>query len=216
MEKNYYEILGLKTFSPREEIEKAYRKLVRELHPDKFKKDGEEVYKSAVERFTLINEAYSVLSDSEKRKKYDELLKKGEFTSPQVKARKVQARSAFKMGMEAFEKGEYNKASMYFKSSILLDPEFLEARAYLALSYVRAGRNKSEVLEVLKIFDNYIDKINNSEQFYLLARSYLAIGEKNKAKEILEKGLKIFKNDEKLNKLFKEISGTIFRIFPFK
>ncbi|MEN3046704.1 MAG: DnaJ domain-containing protein [Candidatus Hydrothermales bacterium] len=216
MEKNYYEILGIKTFATSEEIERAYRKLVREFHPDRFKKEGEEAYKKAVERFTLINEAYNVLSDSEKRKKYDELLKKGEFTPPQTKAKKVQAKNTFKMGLEAFEKGEYSKASMYFKSSILLDPELLEARAYLALSYVRSGRNKSEVLEVLKIFDHYLDKINNSEQFYLLARSYLAIGEKGKAKEILERGLKVFKNDEKLNKLYKEIGGSIFKIFPFK
>lgn len=213
--KNYYEILGVKITASIGEIEKAYRKLIIDLHPDKFKKFGGEVYKKAVERFTLINEAYSILSNPDKRKKYDEMLKNGNFTPPQIKAKKVQARNAFNMGKEVFEKGEYAKAGMYFKSALLLDPLFHEARAYLAISYVRSNRKKEEVLEILKIYDNHMDEINDPELYYIIARAYLAAGEKNKAKEVLEKGLKLFKNNDKLNKLYKEIGG-IFKIFPFK
>jgi len=64
---DYYNALGIsKTASP-EEIKKAYRKLARQYHPDLNPKDT-----SAHKKFQEINEANEVLSDPEKRKKYDE------------------------------------------------------------------------------------------------------------------------------------------------
>ncbi len=215
--KNYYEILGLKPGASIREIEIAFKKMVIKFHPDKFKKDGEEAYKKAVERFSLINEAYHVLSNPEKRKKYDEMLKTGSFIPPQIKARKTQAKNAFKMGKECFDRGEYAKSSMYFKSALTLDPSFIEARIYLALSYVRSGRKKEEILNLLNKLEPKIETLNNPEVIYLIARAFLGAGEKKKAVSVLEKGLKIFKNNEKLNKLYKEIGGKkLFKIFPFK
>ena len=67
--KNYYEILGVKKGSTVEEIKKAYRKLAREHHPDMVKESDKA---SAEKRFKEINEAYQVLSDSQKRKMYDQ------------------------------------------------------------------------------------------------------------------------------------------------
>lgn len=66
--RDYYEVLGVSRNATTEEIRKAYRKLAMKYHPDKTKGD-----KSAEERFKEINEAYEVLSDKEKRKKYDEV-----------------------------------------------------------------------------------------------------------------------------------------------
>ena len=66
--KDYYEILGVKRDAPEEEIRKAYRKLARKYHPDVNKTD-----KNAEERFKEINEAYEVLGDADKRKRYDAL-----------------------------------------------------------------------------------------------------------------------------------------------
>ena len=66
--KDYYEILGVARTATDEEIKKAFRKLARKYHPDvaKDKKESEAKFKE-------INEAYEVLGDAEKRKKYDEL-----------------------------------------------------------------------------------------------------------------------------------------------
>jgi curved DNA-binding protein len=66
--RDYYETLGVSKTATADEIRSAYRKLARKYHPDvaKDKKAGEEKFKE-------INEAYEVLSDSEKRKKYDQL-----------------------------------------------------------------------------------------------------------------------------------------------
>ena len=66
--KDYYKILGVERSSSAAEIRKAYRKLARKYHPDVNPGD-----KSAEEKFKELNEAYEVLSDPEKRKRYDEL-----------------------------------------------------------------------------------------------------------------------------------------------
>src|SRR5947208_10345738 len=66
--KDYYASLGVPRTASADEIKKAFRKLAREHHPDVAKDK-----KKAEERFKEINEAYEVLSDPAKRKKYDEL-----------------------------------------------------------------------------------------------------------------------------------------------
>jgi len=66
--KDYYESLGVSRTASETEIKKAFRRLAREYHPDVAKNK-----KQAEEKFKEINEAYEVLSDPAKRKKYDEL-----------------------------------------------------------------------------------------------------------------------------------------------
>lgn len=65
--KDYYEILGVKRESTAAEIKSAYRKLARKFHPDVNKT------KEAEQKFKDLNEAYEVLSDKEKRHRYDSL-----------------------------------------------------------------------------------------------------------------------------------------------
>ncbi|NLA38028.1 MAG: molecular chaperone DnaJ [Methanomicrobiales archaeon] len=64
---SYYDILGVPRSADEKEIKKAYRSLARKYHPDVCKDPGAE------ERFKKINEAYSVLSDSQKRAQYDRM-----------------------------------------------------------------------------------------------------------------------------------------------
>src|SRR5882762_6112576 len=66
--KDYYATLGVPKTASEKEIKQAFRKLARKHHPDVNPGD-----KSAESKFKEINEAYEVLGDPEKRKKYDEL-----------------------------------------------------------------------------------------------------------------------------------------------
>ena len=63
---NYYETLGVPKGSGEADIKKAYRKLAMQYHPDRNPNN-----KEAEEKFKQINEAYAVLSDSQKKKQYD-------------------------------------------------------------------------------------------------------------------------------------------------
>ena len=69
--KDYYKILGVDKNASEDEIKKSYKKLAIQFHPDKFATESEEKKKEAEEKFKEINEAYSVLSDKEKRAQYD-------------------------------------------------------------------------------------------------------------------------------------------------
>ena len=63
---NYYKILGVPKNATEKDIRQAYRKLARTHHPDVNPGNA-----AAEEKFKKINEAYSVISDADKRKKYD-------------------------------------------------------------------------------------------------------------------------------------------------
>lgn len=65
--RDYYEVLGVDKSASKDDIKKAYRKITKENHPDLHPGD-----KACEERFKEANEAYEVLSDEDKRKKYDQ------------------------------------------------------------------------------------------------------------------------------------------------
>ena len=65
--RDYYEVLGVQKSASEDDIKKAYRKLAKQYHPDLNPGD-----KNAEAKFKEVNEAYEVLSDSDKRARYDQ------------------------------------------------------------------------------------------------------------------------------------------------
>ncbi|MDE7179611.1 MAG: molecular chaperone DnaJ [Muribaculaceae bacterium] len=70
--RDYYEVLGVSKGASADEIKKAYRKMAIKYHPDKYAQESEEKKKAAEEKFKEAAEAYDVLSDADKRAKYDQ------------------------------------------------------------------------------------------------------------------------------------------------
>ena len=83
--KDYYSVLGVSRNAGEREIKQAYRKLARQYHPDVNAGD-----KSAEAKFKQINEAYEVLSDQEKRRKYDQFGDQWQYADQFAQARRQQ------------------------------------------------------------------------------------------------------------------------------
>lgn len=100
---DYYNVLGLSKNASEDDIKKAYRKLARKYHPDLNPND-----ESAQKKFQQINEANEVLSDPEKRKKYDEYGENWKHADEFEKARQQQGTYSSGGFGDGFNGFEYN------------------------------------------------------------------------------------------------------------
>src|SRR4051812_32216701 len=94
---DYYKALEVDKHASESDIKKAYRKLARKFHPDLNPNDD-----SAKKKFQLINEAHEVLSDPEKRKKYDKYGKDWKHADEFEKANANQQQSRDYSGFEQY------------------------------------------------------------------------------------------------------------------
>lgn len=111
---DYYKVLGLDKKTSVADIKKAYRKLARKHHPDLNPDD-----KAAQEKFQQINEANEVLSDPEKRKKYDKYGKEWQHADAYEEAQKRQSASgSFGGGRQQHGSGNFSESefSDFFES----------------------------------------------------------------------------------------------------
>ena len=108
---DYYKILGIDKGASEEDIKKAYRKLARKLHPDLNPND-----KEAHRKFQQINEANEVLSDPEKRKKYDTYGKDWQHADQFEQQKKSRAQYQNTGGQQFYENAEGGDFSSFFDS----------------------------------------------------------------------------------------------------
>jgi curved DNA-binding protein len=109
---DYYQVLGISKSATEDEIKKAYRKLARKFHPDLNPSD-----KEANKKFQQINEANEVLSDAEKRKKYDQYGKDWQHAEQFEKARQQQgANQNFADGQGFGDQFNDDRFSDFFES----------------------------------------------------------------------------------------------------
>lgn len=106
---DYYKVLGLQATASADDIKKAYRKLARKLHPDVNPND-----KAAQAKFQAINEANEVLSDPEKRKKYDKYGKDWQHAEAFEKAGATNAQN--NSGQQFYDGADGDDFSSFFGS----------------------------------------------------------------------------------------------------
>ncbi len=104
---DYYKILGVEKDASEEDIKKAYRKLARKLHPDLNPND-----KEANKKFQQVNEANEVLSDPEKRKKYEQYGKDWQHAD-QFDQQRQQQRQQRPGGQQFADQGEGDFSSFF-------------------------------------------------------------------------------------------------------
>jgi DnaJ-class molecular chaperone len=110
--KDYYQILGVSRNASEKEIKQAYRRLARKHHPDLNPND-----KSAEAKFKEINAAYEVLSNPEKRKKYDQFGDQWEYAEQFAKSGgQERVRWDFNRGGTTFEYGDMSEFGDIFSS----------------------------------------------------------------------------------------------------
>jgi len=110
--KDYYKILGVSRNASEKEIKQAYRRLARKHHPDLNPGD-----KSAEAKFKEINAAYEVLSNPEKRKKYDQFGEQWEYAEQFAKSGgQERVRWDFNKGGTTFEYGDLSEFGDIFSS----------------------------------------------------------------------------------------------------
>lgn len=107
---DYYKVLGIDKSASEKDIKKAYRKQARKYHPDLNPKDLE-----AEKKFKQINEANEVLSDSEKRKKYDQYGKDWQHAEEFEKAKNARSQQGSPRGY-TYSGGSANDFSDFFES----------------------------------------------------------------------------------------------------
>ena len=108
---DYYKVLGLEKNASSEDIKKAYRKLARKHHPDLNPND-----KNAKQLFQQINEANEVLSDPEKRKKYDAYGKDWKHADEYERAQQYQRPSSQPQGARYSDAQSEGGFSDFFES----------------------------------------------------------------------------------------------------
>jgi molecular chaperone DnaJ len=110
--KDFYQVLGVSESASQDDIKKAYRRLAKQYHPDANPNNT-----GAAERFKEISEAHSVLSDTDKRKKYDQMRRLGAFDGPRrPSAGPRRAGAPGDVGSEGFDFGDFGGLGDIFSS----------------------------------------------------------------------------------------------------
>ena len=152
---NYYSVLGVAQNAKTKEIKAAFRRLARQYHPDL--NPGDSV---AAEKFKLISQAYDVLSDSTKRRRYDRNVP---LQQPSTKKREQAKRSYthtypttaldfFNRGTMRIQTKEYRQAISDFSQAIKLNPKFVEAFLKRCEMRYKLGDNQGVLDDCFEIF----------------------------------------------------------------
>lgn len=167
--KNYYEILEINRKASPEEIKKAYLRLVKSYHPDKFEHLplGKDIMQKVSHIFQKIQIAYDTLSDPDARASYDEALSTPDLKEmiDQTEAI-VNAEISFKKGEILLKRKKYDEAEKYFREAVLLnskEPEYLLSLAISLLFQKKANFDEYDLesrklLEKVVYMNPYFDK----------------------------------------------------------
>lgn len=203
MKADYYSILEVWPSSSIEDVKKSYFRLAKTYHPDTAGDTPENR-----DRFKLINEAYHILSDPQKRHLYDESLRKGKINSKSANTLKEEDRRtasiSFNQAKEAMRNGHYEKASLLLKNAIKADPKNPAYQSYYGFCLAMLNTNLHEARDACKRAIQM--EFYNPEYHANLGFVYFKAGLKNLALKHFRDAIK-WDPDNRIAKKFMTVMG---------
>ena len=203
MEKDYYSILEVWPTSSIDEIKRSYFRLAKLYHPDVAGDTDENK-----DKFKLINEAFAVLSDPQKRQLYDESLRKSKSSTKGAAALKESdKRSAsltFTQAKEAIRSGRYDKAVLLLKTALKYDPDNPAYNSWYGFSLAMLNTRLHEARDACKKAVQM--EFYNSDYRANLGFVYFKAGIKSIAMMHFKEALK-WDPDNPIAKRFMELTG---------
>jgi tetratricopeptide (TPR) repeat protein len=196
--KDHFATLGVTWQDPPESMRRAYFNLARELHPDRFVGEVDEIRDTAAELFDRVRAAWEVVGDDTRREAYIRREIRGEKTEQDLAMEKVRAildaEAEFKRGMLDFQAGRLSQAHATFARCAAAVPEEAEFQAYAAFTTFRIhhGRNAGladKAVARLKAAIEANDKLDSG--WVLLGQVHHARGNLNEARTAYVNALRI-------------------------
>ncbi|NIM19790.1 MAG: DnaJ domain-containing protein [Candidatus Latescibacteria bacterium] len=187
---DYYQVLQVWPTASLDAIKKAYFKLAKLHHPDVADKTPDPAKRGAVD-FTLINEAFAVLSDPSKRLQFDEELRRrgAKSVAPEKKkADKRSAQLAYEQAKTAMRHNRYDKAVVLLKSATNYDPNNPEYLSWYGFALAALNAKLHEARDACKKALEM--EFYNAEYHANLGYVYHQAGLTSTARECFEEALK--------------------------
>jgi CheY-like chemotaxis protein/curved DNA-binding protein CbpA len=181
-DQNYYQILGVDSKASTNDIKKAYFRLAKLYHPDKFRGDDyKDLRKSIDEIFNKISQAHKVLTSVSKRTEYEKSMStpKEDQETVQKFTRVRNAELRFIEGKAAFQRGRFDDAMEALKWAIELNPE--ESEYYRLMGQIYMSKYLPSQPEFLKA-DEFLKKSiklrnNDPENYFFYGQFKKRIGD---------------------------------------
>ncbi len=189
---SFFERLGVEKNTTMDEIKKRYYDLAREYHPDRFHSFKSEAIRDMADRiFTLINDAYNVLSNPQKREEYLSFNAQSTDFVLEKKEDIISAELQFQKAEVLEKKGDLKQALEFYKWACKLNPDEPLYMAKTGWTEYRLGKRNNDLMMtkegMKKVFKAYSLSPQSDTIVYLVASIYRAEGDYKKTVEFLEK-----------------------------
>ena len=195
---NYYHLLGVPRDASAAEVRKAYARLAKERHPDRYSDPRE---KDEAQRFFMeITEAFNTLTNDKSRREYNGALDKPQPTDPAAIAAQ-----AYEAGTQAYEANAYQQAVELLRQAAYLAPKEARYRSYLGMLL---SRNRDWIHEAVQEVEEAIQlEPANAGHRGLLAELLLGQGLKLRARKVAEAAIALDPNERRARRVMADTAA---------
>jgi curved DNA-binding protein CbpA len=196
---DYYEVLGVPRSATASDVRKAYARIARDRHPDRFSDPAEK--ERAQEFFKEATAAFNTLSNERSRRDYDAELAKPKLTTPEE-----QAAAAVAEAQEVLKAGNLGGAIDRVRQAVYLQPQETKYRLGLARLLAKHPQTAREGIQVLEELTRQDPR--NAAAFFDLALAYQAQGLALRARKAAEAAVAIDPGNHALQTLLASLRPT--------